>query len=265
MVFLQTASAPAQLVITPAQRPAANAATDETEALKQQLKETQDRLQAFEAENEALRRRNDSSNETIHTLTESLAVANAEGEVFRGSTATETAHGGLGPRVGRRQQGSSRTAASQVGARPGARPGRKGQARRADGGSLRNGAALHEDVQQRDPQIRLDIEAQLRAANEAVDDTAAKDSGGNAAAAADLTNGQVVSIKEEYLADRRQPRQPAGREGRDALPGAARQPSRGRARVVDVRERISGAVIEEYGSNTEKVKVGDRMHVDVQS
>ena len=38
-----------------------------------------------------------------------------------------------------------------------------------------------------------------------------------------------------------------------------------RARVVDVREKISGAVIEEYGSNTEKVKVGDTMHIDVQS
>ena len=51
--------------------------------LKQQLKETQDRLHAFETENEALRRRNDSNKETIHTLTESLAVANAECEVFR--------------------------------------------------------------------------------------------------------------------------------------------------------------------------------------
>ncbi len=35
--------------------------------------------------------------------------------------------------------------------------------------------------------------------------------------------------------------------------------------MVDVRERISGAVIEEYSSNTEKVKVGDGMRVDAQS
>ena len=39
----------------------ASAATEETESLKKQLKETQDRLHAFEADNDALRRLNDSS------------------------------------------------------------------------------------------------------------------------------------------------------------------------------------------------------------
>ena len=37
-----------------------------------------------------------------------------------------------------------------------------------------------------------------------------------------------------------------------------------RARVVDVRERISGAIIEEYSSNEQKVKVGDGVRVDLQ-
>lgn len=38
-----------------------------------------------------------------------------------------------------------------------------------------------------------------------------------------------------------------------------------KARVVDVRDHYSGAIIEEYSSTTEKVKVGDQMHVDFQS
>ena len=38
-----------------------------------------------------------------------------------------------------------------------------------------------------------------------------------------------------------------------------------KARVIDVRDRYSGAIIEEYSAPTEKVKVGDQMHVDFQS
>ena len=37
-----------------------------------------------------------------------------------------------------------------------------------------------------------------------------------------------------------------------------------KARVIDVRDRYSGAIIEQYGSPTEKVKVGDGMRVDFQ-
>ena len=115
------------------------------------------------------------------------------------------------------------------------------------------------------PQIRLEIEGQMRAANEAMDDSAAKDAAAAVAPAADLTNGQVVSIKEEYsliVANL------GSQQG--VKIGMPFQVLRGnhlvaRARVVDVRERISGAVIEQYSSNTEKVKIGDRLRVDVQS
>jgi hypothetical protein len=33
-------------------------------------------------------------------------------------------------------------------------------------------------------------------------------------------------------------------------------------RVVDVRQRICGAVIQEMGSDKEKIKVGDRLQAD---
>ncbi len=81
----------------------------------------------------------------------------------------------------------------------------------------------------------------------------------------DLTNGQVVSVKEEYsLIVANLGSQQGVKIG---MPFLIQRGNHlvARARVVDVRERISGAIIEEYGSNTEKVKVGDTMHVDVQS
>jgi hypothetical protein len=36
-------------------------------------------------------------------------------------------------------------------------------------------------------------------------------------------------------------------------------------RVVDVRQKICGAVIEEMGSEKEKIKVGDRLQADARS
>jgi hypothetical protein len=38
----------------------------------------------------------------------------------------------------------------------------------------------------------------------------------------------------------------------------------GHVRVVDVREKISGAVIQDLSSTRDKVKVGDRLRVDAQ-
>ena len=79
-----------------------------------------------------------------------------------------------------------------------------------------------------------------------------------------MTNGQVISVKEDLSLV-------IGNIGslQGVKVGMPFMIQRGnhlvaRARVVDVREKISGVIIEEYGSNTEKVKVGDTMHVDVQ-
>ena len=38
----------------------------------------------------------------------------------------------------------------------------------------------------------------------------------------------------------------------------------GTVRVVDVRERIAGAVIQDLSSDKEKIKQGDRLKVDAQ-
>ena len=261
--MLAATPATAQLRV-PLAPPDAN--TSEIHSLNQQLKETQDRLHAYEAENEALRRRNDLSTETIRTLNESLAVSNAEGEVFkREYSDLKLRMEALGlASVGDNKEALEQRLLKAV---------RDLALLRDEKDKLvERTMALCETVvlyikaaPAPDPQIRMDIEAQMRAANEAMDASAAKDAAASGAPAAELTNGQVISLKEEYsliVANL------GSRQG--VKIGMPFQIVRGnhliaRARVVDVRERISGAVIEEYSSNTEKVKVGDGLRVEVQS
>ena len=234
--------------------------------LKRQLKETEDRLHAFEAENEALRRRNDSNKETIHTLTESLAVANAECEVFRrqsGELKLRMEALGLAA-VGDNKEALEQRLLQAVRDLALVRDEKDKLSERL--------VALSESVMlylktatSSDAKLRLEIEAQLREANKSVGDTAAMDAGQNTDASVDLSNGRVLSFKEEYSLIVVNLGSKAGvkvgtpflvtREGKLVA----------KARVVDVRERYSGAIIEEYGSAKDKVKVGDQMHVDFQS
>ena len=241
-------------------------ATAEITEITQQLKETRDRLKAFEIENEALRQRNDLRQTTIRTLNESLAVANAECEVFRRQ------YSDLKLRMealGLASVGDNKEALEQ----------RLLKAVR-DLGLVRDEkdklsermVALSETVllymktaTAADPKIRMEVEGQLRAANEAMDESTAKETMASAPAGVNLNDGQVISVKDDYsLAVMNLGSVQGVKIG---MPFVIVRGNRfiARGRVVDVREKISGAVIEEYGSNTEKVKVGDTMRVDVQS
>ena len=238
---------------------------DQPANLKQQLKETEDRLHAYEAENEALRRRNDSNKETIHTLTESLAVANAECEVFRrqsGELKLRMEALGLAA-VGDNKEALEQRLLQAVRDLALVRDEKDVLAERFV--ALSESVLLYmKTANGSDPKLRMEIEGQLREANKSVDEAAAKDAGSNADTPADLNNGRVLSFKEEYslivvnLGSR------AGvKVGTPFL--VTRDNKRvATARVIDVRERYSGAIIEQYGSPTEKVKVGDGMHVDFQ-
>ena len=266
VVFLKTASAPAQMVIRPSTANALNLTSEENEALKKQLKETQDRLHAFESDNEALSRRNVSSKETIHTLTESLAVANTEAELFRRQYSDlKMRMEALGlAAVGDNKEALEQRLLKSVSDLKLLRDEKDKIAERM--------VALSETVllymktaANADPQIRAEIEAQLRAANEAVADTTAKDHGATETPPGSLTDGQVISVREDIsLVIGNIGSQQGVKVG---MPFIIQRGNHlvARARVVDVREKISGAIIEEYGSNTEKVKVGDTMHIDVQS
>jgi len=106
-----------------------------------------------------------------------------------------------------------------------------------------------------DPQARMGVETQLRSMNALVDKSAkAQPPNGS------LLDGSVISVKEEWSFV-------VGNFGaREGVKiGMPLRVKRGddvvaKLRVVDVRERICGAVIQESGK--EKIKVGDRLEVD---
>ena len=263
MLAAQPVAAQLRVSVAPPTLPADR---DEVQALNQQLKETQDRLQAFESDNEALRRRNDLSTETIRALNETLAVSNAEGEVFKrqySDLLLRMEALGLAS-VGDNKEALEQRLLKSVRDLSLVRDEKDKLAERMI--ALIESVVLYiKSAPAANPQIRLDIEAQMRAANEAMDTAHEKELAAGAPSAADLSNGQVISMKEEYsliVANL------GSQQG--VKIGMPFQVVRGnhlvaRARVVDVRERISGAVIEGYSSNMEKVRIGDGLRVDTQS
>ena len=238
-----------------------------TETLRQQLKETQDRLQAYEADNLALRRRNDLSENTVRTLDESLAVANAEREVFRrqyGELKLRMEALGMAS-VGDNKEALEERLLNAVRDLALVRDEKEKIAERL--------VALSETVMLymksatvADAKVRLEMEAQLRASNEAVqaDRLGKTDKNQPEEPPATLTDAKVVSTKEEFsliIAN------VGSRDGvKIGMPFQVVRDNKfvARARVVDVRERISGAIVEEYSSNQEKVKVGDGLRVELQ-
>jgi hypothetical protein len=112
-----------------------------------------------------------------------------------------------------------------------------------------------------DAQARLDIETQLRGASAlATSSTSALSN----SAPLGLMDGSVISVKDEWSFV-------VGNLGetQGVKIGMPLRVMRGdqkiaTLRVVDVRQKICGAVIEEMGSAKTKIEVGDRLQVDAQ-
>ena len=109
-------------------------------------------------------------------------------------------------------------------------------------------------------QARMDVEAQLRSTNELV----TRSTNGSGAAEPTLMDGSVISVKEEWSFV-------VGNLGENqgvkiGMPMRVMREDRKIAtlRVVDVRQKICGAVVQEMDSRKEKIKVGDRLQVDAQ-
>jgi len=111
------------------------------------------------------------------------------------------------------------------------------------------------------PDSRLALEAQLRRADEML----GSPSGAVVQAAsvpATLTDGMVIAMKEEWalvVANI------GSRQGvAVGMPFQVIRDDRliGTVRMIDVRERIAGAVIQDLSSEKDKIKVGDRLKVD---
>jgi len=111
-----------------------------------------------------------------------------------------------------------------------------------------------------DAQARMDLETQLRSTNELV----TKSTNPPEAPETGLMDGNVISVKQEWSFV-------VGNLGEKqgvkiGMPMRVMRDDRKIAtvRVVDVRQKICGAVVQEMDSKKEKIKVGDRLQVDAQ-
>jgi len=111
-----------------------------------------------------------------------------------------------------------------------------------------------------DAQARMEVEAQLRATNRLVAAQVAKVP--NEDAAPDLMDGKVISVKEEWSFVVGNLGAQQGVKLGMPLRVVRAGHTLATLRVVDVREKISGAVVQEMDSEKEKIKVGDRLQVD---
>ena len=111
-----------------------------------------------------------------------------------------------------------------------------------------------------DAQARMDVETQLRSINELV----TKSTNPAEVPEPTLMDGSVISVKEEWSFI-------VGNLGEKqgvkiGMPMRVMRDDRKIAtlRVVDVRQKICGGVVQDMDSKKEKIKVGDRLQVDVQ-
>ena len=232
-------------------------ATDNTE-----LKETKDRLQAFEAENELLRRDDELNKNAIRSLDESLAVANAESEFFKRQ------YGELKLRMealGMESVGDNKEALEQrllKAVRDLALIQKEKDTLAERLVALAETVLLYiKTAQVSNPQLRVDVEEQLRASNEALG-IPVREAGKPSAVPADLTSASVISVKDDLALI-------VGNVGAKhgvklGMPFRVTRGDHavGEVRVIDVRDRICGAIIEGLSSTTETVKVGDQLRVD---
>lgn len=222
-------------------------------------------LEAVVAENKVLKRQLDEAKEAIKSLTESLAVSNSEAEVFRREVAElkqrMTALGveGLSGDKAQLEQRLLK-AVRDLQLVQNEKDKLADELVQLSEAVLRYTKVSTTD----DAQARLALEARLRSASEVLGIPGAGPGPDStkAQAAGSLTNAMVVSIKEELslvVAN------VGSRQGvRIGMPFKVVRDDRiiGTVRVVDVREKICGAVIQSLDSEKEKIKVGDRLMVE---
>ena len=208
------------------------------------------------AQNEDLRRQLSLSQETVKALTQSLAESNADAEVFRRKFSDlELRMEALGLASASKDRAKLEqrllTAVSDLQLAQKERDQYRDQMMRLSETMLR----YLKTAEGGNPQARMDVEAQLRSMNallERAANTPANDPS--------LLDGSVISVKDEWSFV-------VGNIGakqgvKIGMPLRVKRGEQviGILRVVDVRERICGAIIQESGKD--KIKVGDRLEVD---
>ena len=213
------------------------------------------------AQNEDLKKQLSIQQESLKTLTTSLAESNAEAELFRRKYSDlELRMEALG--LASASKDRAKLEQRLLAAVSDLRLAQKQCDELRDQLLGLNEAMLRylKTSQGGDAEARMDVETQLRRTNELV---ARSTSAAPQTAQLSLMDGSVISVKDEWSFV-------VGNLGQQhgVKIGMPMRVMRGEQkiatlRVVDVRQRICGAVIEDSGK--EKIKVGDRLQVDPRS
>jgi len=218
---------------------------------------------ALLAQNEELRRQLSIQQESVRTLTSSLAESNAEAELFRRKFSDlQLRMEALGLAAANKDRSKIEqrllTAVSDLQLAQKERDEYRDQMLRLNEAVL----GYLKTSQSDDAQARMDVEAQLRGTNALV---ARSTSASPQSGQPNLMDGSVISVKDEWSFV-------VGNFGEQqgVKIGMPLRVMRGEKkiatlRVVDVRQKICGAVIQEMDSEKEKIKVGDRLQVDARS
>ena len=214
---------------------------------------------ALLAQNEDLRKQLSLQRESLKTLTTSLAESNAEAELFRRKYSDlELRMEALGLQSASKDRTKLEqrllAAVSDLQLAQKERDEYRDQMLRLNESLLR----CLKTSQGGDAQARMDVEAQMRSINQLVSKSTLPPS-----AEPSLMDGSVISVKDEWSFV-------VGNLGEKhgvkiGMPMRVMRGDRRIAtvRVVDVRQKICGAVIQEMDSQKDKIKVGDRLQADV--
>jgi hypothetical protein len=217
---------------------------------------------ALLAQNEELRRQLSIAHESVRTLTSSLAESNAEAELFRRKFSDlQLRMEALGLESANKDR--AKLEQRLLAAVSDLQLAQKERDEFRDQMLRLNETILNylKTSQGADPHARMDVEAQLRSTNELVAQAAAP---ALAASQPGLMDASVISVKDEwsFVVGNVGERQGV----KIGMPLRVVRGDRKIAtlRVVDVRQKICGAVVEQMDSAKEKIKVGDRLQVDAQ-
>src|SRR4051812_21343420 len=217
---------------------------------------------ALLAQNEELRRQLSLTQESVQTLTTSLAESNAEAELFRRKFSDlQLRMEALGLESANKDRAKLEqrllAAVSDL------------QLAEKDRDEFRDQMLrLNETILQYlrmsqggDAKARMDVEAELRSANDLVGRVGRKPI---AATQPGLMDASVISVKDEWSFVVGNVGEKQGVKIGMPLRVMREERKIASLRVVDVRQKICGAVIERMDSAKEKIKVGDRLQVDAQ-
>ncbi len=219
--------------------------------------ETKVTAEALLAQNEELRKQLSIQQESLKILTASLAESNAEAEVFRRKFADlESRMEALG--LASASKDRAKLEQRLLAAVSDLRLAQKERDELRDQLLGLNEALLGylQTVQGGDAQARADVETQLRKTNELV----GKAKTATAKEQASLMDARVLSVKGEWSFVVANIGEQQGVKVGMPLRVMRGEQKIATVRVVDVRQRICGAVIEDSGK--EKIRVGDRLQVD---